>query len=187
ASPVRRWLWAGLGLLALVAAVGIDSLLRSRTQGAAPTLGVSQETGPVAAPPLAGGGDAGSAVAGAPPVEPATPPESAQVAQASADAGTAPDAGALAAAPPASPGPDSGGKEARPATHPVKLGILDVFAQPYATVLVNGKPLGEVTGRQTFKLAPGNYRVTFEHPRGSRSEIITIPPGGTVKRQFRAR
>ncbi|MBN1207707.1 MAG: protein kinase, partial [Myxococcaceae bacterium] len=29
ASPVRRWLWAGLGLLALVAAVGIDSLLRS--------------------------------------------------------------------------------------------------------------------------------------------------------------
>jgi serine/threonine-protein kinase len=67
------------------------------------------------------------------------------------------------------------------------MGSLVVRAVPYATVLVNGRQLGEVQGSRTFKLAPGKYQLTFQHPKGSKTEPITIEANGTVKREFRAR
>jgi serine/threonine-protein kinase len=187
ASSGRLGLWAGLGLLALVAVVGIGSLLRSRTQGGAPIPAVSQDTGPVASPPLAGGEDAGPALGVAPPVEPTPSPEPMQVAQDSADAGTAPDAGALAVAPPQGSRPASSGDKAA-AAEPRELeqGSLVLSAQPYAIVFVNRRKLGEVQGRKIFKLDPGNYRLTFQHPQSTKAEIITIEPGGRVEREFRA-
>ncbi len=57
---------------------------------------------------------------------------------------------------------------------------------PYATVLVNGKRLGDVQGPGTFKLAPGSYELTFKHPKGSKTESITIAPNETLTREFRA-
>jgi serine/threonine-protein kinase len=62
-----------------------------------------------------------------------------------------------------------------------------VQAFPYATVLVDGRRLGEAQGKATFKLAPGNYQLTFQHPKGSKTEPITIEPNSTVTRVFRAR
>jgi hypothetical protein len=59
---------------------------------------------------------------------------------------------------------------------------------PYATVVLDGKQMGEVLGSRLFKLAPGKHQLTVHHPTtGSKSETLTIEPNGTVKRLFRAR
>ncbi len=166
----RIGVWAGLGLLTALAGVGILSLVRSGPQEPQPVPAVSRAADPVVTPP--------SGAADPPPV-PAPQP------QASPDAGTE----ALAAAPaPTNPQPET---PSQPETPPVQVapaqGSLVVRAMPYATVLVDGRQLGEVQGRRTFKLAPGSYQLTFQHPKGSKTERITIEPNGTLTREFRAR
>jgi serine/threonine protein kinase len=166
-SSRRLVLGAGAVLLALVAAAGIGSFSRSPKDAPAPVLGESQGPGPIATAP-------------APRV---------------ADAGTAAEGGALAMAPtPAAsaPGPGTGettgkaspSEQGTPA--PAK-GTLAVRAMPYATVLLDGRKLGEVQGRRTFKVDPGTYELKFDHPTNPKSERITIEPNGTVMREFRAR
>jgi serine/threonine-protein kinase len=162
----RIGLGVGIGLMALFAAIGIGSLVQSRTQEPGPASSAPQNPGDVAANE-----------AGTPPVPPPQPP-------------AAMDAGAeMAAAPapePTAPSQPAQG-EASPAAKPVpSTGSLVVRAVPYATVLVDGRQLGEVQGQRTFKLAPGKYQLTFRHPKGTKSEPITIEPNGTVKREFRA-
>jgi eukaryotic-like serine/threonine-protein kinase len=98
--------------------------------------------------------------------EPEAPaPEPAPVSPAPAVAGAAPTA-------------------AKPSPPP--KGRLIVKATPYATVLVNGRSLGEVQSRKVFPLAPGNYQLTLVHPQKSKTESITIVSDGTVTREFRA-
>ncbi|WP_164016910.1 serine/threonine protein kinase [Pyxidicoccus trucidator] len=65
-------------------------------------------------------------------------------------------------------------------------GMLQVRASPYATVFLNGKKLGEVTGRASYKLAPGTYRLVFQHPSGAKQFDVTIAAGTSVTREFRA-
>jgi serine/threonine-protein kinase len=68
----------------------------------------------------------------------------------------------------------------------VAKGQLVVRATPYATVLLDGKRLGEVQGRKAYSLVPGQYRLTFQHPAGNKSYPVTIEAGGSVTREFRA-
>jgi serine/threonine-protein kinase len=162
----RIGLGVGIGLMALFAAIGIASLVHSRTQ----------ESGPASSAPLNPGVAANEG--GTPPVPPPQPP-------AAMDAGTE-----MAAAPvPEQTAPSQPAQgEASPSAKPVpSTGSLVVRAVPYATVLVDGRQLGEVQGQRTFKLAPGKYQLTFRHPKGTKTEPITIEPNGTVKREFRAR
>ena len=175
-SPSRRiGLAVGVGVMALFAAVGVESLFRTRTQ--APTPGSTAPQNPQAAAPA--------------PSEPATPPiaasqppaamnAAAEPAQAALDAGTP-------AAPPAQPAPSPQGQaESSPPAKPVDTtGTLVVRAQPFATVFANGRRLGEVQGRGTFKLAPGNYKITFQHPKVSKTDSVTIEPNSTVTSVFR--
>jgi eukaryotic-like serine/threonine-protein kinase len=191
-SGRRIVLRAGGAMLALVVAVSVGAYFASREEAPESAPGESQGAVPAAlmlSPPLA---DDGASPGGALPERPGTP-EPAQLAQEAAGAGTAADAGALAVAPPpgasdAAPGPEGSSEASRPVLATPAVGSLVVRAKPYATVLVNGRKLGEVLGRKTFKLAPGSYQLTVEHPDGSRTtETVTIEPNGTVTREFRAR
>jgi serine/threonine-protein kinase len=167
-AGVRRiGLWVGMGVVALLAVVGANSLLRERTQGLAPTPRPSQDVEPMA-----------QRDGGTPPIATPPPPEP-------VDAGTE-----LAQAGPldAGTGANPGTVEVRPAVKPVpSMGSLAVRAVPYATVFANGRPLGEVQGYKVFKLPPGRYEFTFQLPTGFKTEFITIEPNSTVKREFRGR
>ncbi|MCY0996113.1 protein kinase [Myxococcus sp. MISCRS1] len=89
----------------------------------------------------------------------------------------------LAAGPPPSKGGDS---VPEPSSQvPASTGTLLVRATPYATVFLDGRKLGEVSGRATFKLAPGTYKLLFHHPAGEKLFVITLSAGGTVTREFR--
>ena len=183
-ANVRRvGMWAGIGVVVLFAAVGVDSLLRSRPQGQAPVADTAPGT-PALPPPQPARPDAGPELAAAPPSEPSTSPESAGV----PDAGPGANPGALAVNPPAGTAPAQNSQAAeRPPVKPVSLkGSLIVRATPYATVLVNGRSYGDVQGQKTIKLDPGSYQLVFQHPKGSKTERFTLEPNGTVKLEFRA-
>jgi len=88
------------------------------------------------------------------------------------------------------PRPASG--SSRPAASDVQdgkaaasTGMLQVRAFPYATVFLNGKRLGEVVGRASYKLAPGTYKLVFRHPLGDKKFEVTIAAGTSVTREFR--
>jgi serine/threonine-protein kinase len=84
-------------------------------------------------------------------------------------------------APPAAEAP-----EAKKPPAAASTGTLQVRAAPYATVFLDGKRLDEVVGRASFKLAPGTYRLLFQHPAGEKRFDVTITAGSTVTREFRA-
>ncbi|MCY1014920.1 serine/threonine-protein kinase [Pyxidicoccus sp. MSG2] len=65
-------------------------------------------------------------------------------------------------------------------------GTLQVRASPYATVFINGKRMGEVSGRASYKLSPGTYKLHFEHPAGDKWFDVTVAAGTSVLREFRA-
>lgn len=65
-------------------------------------------------------------------------------------------------------------------------GTLQVQAAPYATVFINGKRMGEVTGRASYRLPVGNHKLVFQHPSGERRYDVAVTAGGTVSREFRA-
>jgi|GEM_PF-800678 len=64
-------------------------------------------------------------------------------------------------------------------------GLLQLRATPYATVFLDGRRLGEVSGRASYKLAPGTYKLLFHHPSGEKRYDVTITSGATVTREFR--
>ncbi|ADO72961.1 Serine/threonine kinase [Stigmatella aurantiaca DW4/3-1] len=153
--------WTGLGLLALVAVLGGGVLVSSPRSAAPPPPSGERERALAfekpATPP-----SAASPRASSPEPKPVMPSEAerAQAAEAKPPVATA---------------------------APLAKGRLVVKATPYATVLVNGRSLGEVLGRKVFPLAPGSYQLTLTHPKETRTESITIVPDGTVTREFRAR
>ncbi|MDY7224876.1 serine/threonine protein kinase [Hyalangium rubrum] len=183
AAPRRVGLWVGLGVLVLVAMVGVAALVRARTQGPQPVPGATSGPEPVAEaklnPPPAAPPKSEPVAEVAPPA-PAPATEAPPVAEASPDAGTA-DAGALAVTPTPVPAP----ADTRPAAPASAKGTLVVKAMPYATVLVNGKQLGDVSGQGSFKLTPGKHQLTVRHPKGEKVETITIEPNGRLVREFR--
>ncbi|RKG79548.1 serine/threonine protein kinase, partial [Corallococcus terminator] len=76
---------------------------------------------------------------------------------------------------------------APPTEDPAKaLGTLQVSANPYATVYLGSKRLGDVQGRASYKVAPGTYKLTFQHPMGGRTYTVIVPANGTVAQEFRA-
>jgi serine/threonine-protein kinase len=159
-SARRVGTWVGIGVVGLLAAVGADSLLRSRPQEQPPTVSTAQSApqGTPAAPPSQPERqDPAPGMVAAPPSGPSTPPAE------------------------SSPPVES------PAVKPAAVkGSLIVRATPYATVLVNGRSYGDVQGQKTIKLDPGSYQLVFQHPKGSKTERFTLEPNGTVKLEFRA-
>ncbi|WP_254614470.1 serine/threonine protein kinase [Myxococcus sp. CA056] len=76
--------------------------------------------------------------------------------------------------------------ESTPRAAPNATGLLQLRATPYATVFLDGRRLGEVSGRASYKLAPGTYTLLFKHPLGEKRFDVTITAGATVTREFRA-
>jgi serine/threonine-protein kinase len=115
---------------------------------------------------------------------PTTPPSMTETAPTAAPSEAKPEAPAQ---PPPAPAPaaSTATPEAPPAAE--ARGSLIVTAKPFATVLIAGQKPREVQGRSKFSLAPGTYKVTFQHPSGSESHEITITAGGAVVRNFVAR
>jgi serine/threonine-protein kinase len=188
-APSRRiGMGVGIGVMALFAAVGVGSLFHARTQEPAPVSSAPQNPGTVASAP---------SEAGTPPVATPQPPAAmhaeTEPAQAAADAGTGTNPAVAAAAPPAQAAPSQplGPSEANTPAKPIPTtGNLVVRAVPFATVLVTGanvRQSAEVQGQRTFKLAPGSYKVTFQHPKGTKTESVTVEPNSTVTSAFRAR
>ncbi|MFY1825100.1 protein kinase domain-containing protein [Myxococcus fulvus] len=85
------------------------------------------------------------------------------------------------------PTPSKGASAPEPSSSQAtaSTGTLLVRATPYATVFLDGRKLGEVSGRATFKLAPGTYKLLFHHPAGEKLFVVTISAGSTVTREFR--
>jgi serine/threonine-protein kinase len=78
------------------------------------------------------------------------------------------------------------GAEAREAQPALSTGTLLVRAAPYATVFINGKKMGEVSGRASYRLPPGFYKLVFQHPTGDKRFDVTVAAGASVTREFRA-
>ncbi|MCP3062366.1 protein kinase [Myxococcus sp. K38C18041901] len=86
----------------------------------------------------------------------------------------------------AGPTPSKGASVPEPSSQAaVSTGTLLVRATPYATVYLDGRKLGEVSGRATFKVAPGTYKLLFHHPAGEKLFVVTLTAGSTVTREFR--
>ncbi|MBL0693448.1 serine/threonine protein kinase [Comamonas sp. JC664] len=92
----------------------------------------------------------------------------------------------LAAAPPSTEAAASDSETQRPSRAAPASGTLQIQAAPYATVFINGKRMGEVAGRASYKLPAGVHKLMFQHPAGERRYDVTVTAGGTVSREFRA-
>ncbi|MFL5347315.1 MAG: protein kinase domain-containing protein [Hyalangium sp.] len=171
ARSKRVGLWVGLGAAALFAVVGVDAFLRVRMQGPDSSSGASKSPGTVA-----------TSNAGPP------APEPSQGSSAVPDAGKGANPGALAVAPSGGTPPSTSAKheETHAAAPTLATGSLVVTAMPFATVWANGKKLDEVQGRKVFKLPAGTYQLRFEHPKGNKTDSVTIEPNGTARSEFRA-
>ena len=57
------------------------------------------------------------------------------------------------------------------------LGLLTVNAVPFARVSLSGRSLGMVSGKKSFRLAPGPYEVDLKHPSEHVVRSVTILAG----------
>lgn len=84
--------------------------------------------------------------------------------------------------PPApAPAPDAGAELAE-----VVQGEVLLRVTPWAMVFVDGRALGEVTGRRVLRLPPGKHRVRFEHPRKNVEKVLEIRGRGRTSFEFNA-
>ncbi|NRD48434.1 serine/threonine protein kinase [Corallococcus exiguus] len=179
----KRALWAGAAALGLAGLVGVLAVARSNTgardagQGSPP----AQATAPIANPP--------PATATVPPAEPARAPAAeaidSELEGQRREATLTPPPSTEPAAPAATPTVD-------PATAPAAadtakaMGTLQVRANPYATVFLGAKRLGDVQGRASYKVPAGTYSLTFEHPTSTKTFTVIVPANGSVIQEFRA-
>nr|WP_216669093.1 serine/threonine-protein kinase [Corallococcus exiguus] len=179
----KRALWAGAAALGLAGLVGVLAVARSNTgardagQGSPP----AQATTPMANPP--------PATATVPPAEPARAPAAeaidSELEGQRREATLTPPPSTEPAAPAATPTVD-------PATAPAAadtakaMGTLQVRANPYATVFLGAKRLGDVQGRASYKVPAGTYSLTFEHPTSTKTFTVIVPANGSVIQEFRA-
>nr|WP_249346521.1 serine/threonine-protein kinase [Corallococcus exiguus] len=171
----KRALWAGAAVVGLAGLVGVLAVARSNTgardagQGSPP----AQATAPIANPP--------PATATVPPAEPARPPAAEAI-----DSELEGQQREAALTPPPSTEP------AAPATAPAAadtakaMGTLQVRANPYATVFLGAKRLGDVQGRASYKVPAGTYSLTFAHPTSTKTFTVVVPANGSVIQEFRA-
>jgi hypothetical protein len=68
-----------------------------------------------------------------------------------------------------------------PFTVPVPNGTLNINAQPWATVLIDGNPAGE-TPLGNLSILPGEHDIVFRHPQfGERREKAMVRPGAETR------
>jgi len=77
-------------------------------------------------------------------------------------------------------------RPAPPVVRPMATGTLVITATPFATILLRGKPIGEVQGKSTFHWAPGDYPLILQHPRRTESRTVTLSAGKTTTIEFHA-
>ncbi|WP_235685682.1 serine/threonine-protein kinase [Corallococcus silvisoli] len=188
ASNRKRALWTGAAVLGLAGLASVLAVARYSSgaealgQGSTPSAAVSA---PVT-PPTAATTE-----------KPAAPPEATPSAR--EPAGEAIDAEldgqrreAALATPPSggqpAPAPSPTGDTAvpPPAEAAKAMGSLQVKANPYATVYLGAKRLGDVQGRATYKVPAGTYTLTFQHPSGAKTFTVVVPANGTATQEFRA-
>jgi serine/threonine-protein kinase len=179
AAPRRTGLLVG-GAVGLVIAVGGVVAMTRTGSTPAPT-----QPPAVAQPATPAEG------AGVPAVKPPEPVKPETLVAAAEDAGTPVDPNEKQPPVVATGAQDAGTKPPQPPTDPKAevvqaKGKLKVRAIPFATVLLDGGKLGEVTGSRIFDVAAGEHKLTFVHPAGSKSFTITVEPNGLVSRDFRA-
>ncbi|RKH26059.1 serine/threonine protein kinase [Corallococcus praedator] len=178
----KRAFWAGAAALGLAGLLGVLAVARS-TSGT-PVAGQGSAT----SPPVAS--TTPSTVAKAPTEPsraPTTDPVEAEIEGQRREAAlaTPPPAEKTVPAAPATGSPTS--VPAPPSEDAAKaVGTLQVSANPYATVYLGTKRLGDVQGRASYKVAPGTYKLTFQHPTGARTYTVVVPANGTVAQEFRA-
>ncbi|GMT96047.1 hypothetical protein KH5H1_01660 [Corallococcus caeni] len=173
----KRALWAGAAAVGLAGVMGVLAVARSHSgardagQGSPPA---PQASAPVTTPPPA------TAT-----VPPATDAIDAELEGQRREAALASPPATGPAAPATTPAADTA--TALPAADPAKaMGSLQVKANPYATVFLSGKRLGDVQGRATYKLPAGTYTLTFRHPSGEKTFTVVVPANGAVTQEFRA-
>ncbi|WP_223634227.1 serine/threonine-protein kinase [Corallococcus sp. EGB] len=183
AAPGRkRALWGGAAAVGLASLVGVLALVRSHTgalqsgQGSPP----AQASAPATNPPATA-----TVPQPAPARTPAADAVDAELEGQRREAALAPPPSTEPAAP--APQPEAAPAPAPPAADTAKaLGTLQVKANPYATVYLGPKRLGDVQGRATYKVPAGTYSLTFAHPSGSKTFTVAVPADGTVTQEFRA-
>ncbi|MFB1479720.1 serine/threonine protein kinase [Corallococcus sp. RDP092CA] len=187
----KRALWAGAAAVGLAGLVGVLAVARSNSgaqqsgQGSLP----AQAPAPAATnpPPTTAPATNPPPTATAPQAEPARTPAAEAI-----DAELEGQRREAALAPPPSSEPAAPTQpEADSATAPAAdtakaMGTLQVKANPYATVFLGSKRLGDVQGRATYKVLAGTYSLTFQHPSGSKTFTVVIPANGTATQEFRA-
>ncbi|WP_253899843.1 serine/threonine protein kinase [Corallococcus carmarthensis] len=180
----KRALWAGAAAVGLAGLVGVLAVARSHTgaqdagQGSPPA---PQVTAPATNPPVA--------TTAVPPAEPARTPAAeaidTELEGQRREAALTPPPSTGPAAPATNPTADTA--SAPPAADTAKaMGSLQVKANPYATVYLGAKRLGDVQGRATYKVPAGTYSLTFQHPFGSKTFTVIVPANGTATQEFRA-
>nr|WP_242593252.1 serine/threonine-protein kinase [Corallococcus exiguus] len=189
----KRALWAGAAAVGLAGLVGVLAVARSNTgardagQGSPPV----QATAPAATPPPTTAPIANTppATATVPPAEPARTPAAEAID--SELEGQRREA-ALTPPPSTEPAAPSTTPTADPATAPAAadtakaMGTLQVRANPYATVFLGAKRLGDVQGRASYKVPAGTYSLTFAHPTSTKTFTVIVPANGSVIQEFRA-
>jgi serine/threonine-protein kinase len=166
-----KGLWVGVGVVGLTLIAGAAALV-SPTRAPAPSASSSEAPAPAVS--------ARTERAAVPEVKAEAPPAAAPAGSTNLQES---DAGTMAAVPPM-PEPTP----ATPVTAPAvqAKGTLIVRAIPFATVIVSGQKPREVQGTARFSLPPGNYKVSFQHPKGSEIQDVTITSNGSVTRSFTA-
>jgi serine/threonine-protein kinase len=163
AKRKARGAWAGLAMALVALVAGVAVWMKP---GAAPVSSPPAVQAPAVPAPEARTDSAAQppAATSAPAPAPAEPPLQAQ-------------------APTEAPAPSTAPQPAVQSA-PAK-GRLVLSARPYATVFLDGRQvIEELQGTRTLSLAPGRYKLTFQHPSGSKSHEVTVEPNGKVKRDF---
>ncbi|WNG38345.1 protein kinase [Archangium violaceum] len=167
-----KGLWVGVGVAGLVLIGGAAALVLPTKE--TPKVSETRTTPPTEAAVVP---DTKPEAAVAPPEpEPVTP--------------EAPDAGAMAAVTPPTTGaePPPADPQPEPAAKVEARGTLIVQAIPFATVTVSGQGPREVQGTSRYRLPPGNYTVSFQHPSGPpKSFKVVIKPNASAELKFDAR
>jgi eukaryotic-like serine/threonine-protein kinase len=178
----KRALWAGAAALGLAGVLAVVAVSRSQSgtpaaQGSAPPSTATAPSSPGTSPP---------AVTGTPSPAPERPSAEAPDAELEGQRREAALETPPPAAAPSEKASPAEGTAGTPAAEEAKvLGSLQVKAFPYATVFLGSKRLGDVQGRMTYKVQAGTYSLTFQHPSGSKTFTVVVPPNGSVTQEFR--
>ncbi len=106
-------------------------------------------------------------------------------AEKSAHTGVSRPAAEVAATEPArsSPPPVKRASEMRPREN----GTLVLHVLPYARVSIDGESIGDVEGTRRLSLPAGRHRIHFEHPKRTKTAVVTVEPGRETEYKFQSK